>query len=58
MISLQHDIFILFDIMFYYCSVPHRETDGGELEGYIDEMIKRYDERFSFYLGDDQSVKG
>lgn len=27
-ISLQHDIFILPDIMFYYCSVPPRATYG------------------------------
>lgn len=27
-ISLHHDIFILPDIMFYYCSMPHKETGG------------------------------
>lgn len=27
-ISLQHDIFILADITFYYCSMPTSEPDG------------------------------
>lgn len=30
-ISLRNDIFILPDIMFYYCSVPPRETDGWKM---------------------------
>lgn len=46
-ISLRHDIFILPDIMVYYCSMPPRETDGWR-ERKVDarwwEWIDRYAE--------------
>lgn len=64
-ISPQRDIFILPDIMFYYCSMPPRETDGcmwdedEQIWGEVDwsqcftpefELCRRFVDCFSFYL--------